>query len=69
MNSFKKELFISVHGTSSRLTPLPLDSSEAEKKRGHMAGQGPPSHGGQETERGHLIDIAFKAHPVTYELQ
>lgn len=69
MNSFKKELFISVHGTSSRLTPLPLDSSEAEKKGGHMAGQDPPSHGGQGTERGHLIGIAFKAHPVTYELQ
>lgn len=36
---------------NSGLTPLPLDSSEAEKKGGHMAGQGPPSHGGQGTER------------------
>lgn len=36
---------------NSGLTPLPLDSSEAEKEGGHMAGQGYPSHGGQGTER------------------
>lgn len=36
---------------NSGLTSFPLDSNEAEKEGGHMAGQGYLSHGGQGTER------------------